>query len=42
MASRNVSKAADQFEVDRRVVFFNGITGYLFVGDPRSLFSRQF
>lgn len=26
VASHNVSKAADQFEVDRRVVFFNGIT----------------
>ena len=26
VASRNVSIAADQFEVDRRVVFFNGIT----------------
>lgn len=26
LASHNVSKAADQFEVDRRVVFFNGIT----------------
>lgn len=26
VASRNLSKAADNFEVDRRVVFFNGIT----------------
>ena len=26
VASVNVSKAADQFEVQRRVVFFNGIT----------------
>jgi hypothetical protein len=26
VASRNVSTAADQFEVYRRVVFFNGIT----------------
>lgn len=26
IASRNVSVAADQFEVQRRVVFFNGIT----------------
>ena len=25
-ASRNVSKAADQFEIDRRIVFINGIT----------------
>jgi hypothetical protein len=27
IASRNISKAADQFEVNRRVVFYNGITG---------------
>ena len=26
IASRNVSVAADQFEVQRRVIFFNGIT----------------
>lgn len=26
VASHNVSKAADQFEIDRRIVFFNGIT----------------
>jgi hypothetical protein len=26
VASRNVSRAADQFEVTRRIVFFNGIT----------------
>ena len=26
VASRNVSKAADHFEVDRRIVFYNGIT----------------
>ena len=26
VASRNVSKAADFFEVDRRIVFYNGIT----------------
>jgi hypothetical protein len=26
VASSNVSKAADQFEVDRRIVFYNGIT----------------
>ena len=26
VASRNLSKAADQFEIDRRIVFFNGIT----------------
>jgi len=27
LASRNLSKAADQFEVVRRIVFYNGITG---------------
>jgi hypothetical protein len=27
VASRNLSKAADMFEIDRRVVFYNGITG---------------
>lgn len=27
IASRNLSTAADQFEVTRRIVFYNGITG---------------
>ena len=27
IASHNMSKAADQFEVTRRIVFYNGITG---------------
>lgn len=27
VASRNLSKAADMFEINRRVVFYNGITG---------------
>lgn len=27
IASRNLSKAADNFEIARRVVFYNGITG---------------
>lgn len=26
VASRNLSKAADQFEIQRRIVFYNGIT----------------
>lgn len=26
IASRNVSKAADQFEIERRIIFYNGIT----------------
>ena len=27
IASRNLSTAADQFQVERRIVFYNGITG---------------
>ena len=27
VASHNLSKAADQFELERRIVFYNGITG---------------
>jgi hypothetical protein len=27
IASHNLSRAADQFEVSRRIVFYNGITG---------------
>lgn len=27
VASRNLSQAADQFEINRRIVFYNGITG---------------
>lgn len=27
IASRNLSQAADMFEINRRVVFYNGITG---------------
>lgn len=27
VASRNLSEAADMFEIDRRIVFYNGITG---------------
>ena len=27
VASRNISKASDNFEVDRRIVFYNGVTG---------------
>jgi len=27
IASSNLSKAADQFEINRRIVFYNGITG---------------
>lgn len=36
VASRNLSKAADNFEVQRRVVFYNGITGdYILVLEGR-------
>lgn len=27
VASQNLSKAADQFEIARRIIFYNGITG---------------
>lgn len=27
VASRNLSNAADNFQIDRRIVFYNGITG---------------
>ena len=27
LASRNLSQAADNFEINRRIVFYNGITG---------------
>ncbi|EON13439.1 hypothetical protein [Pandoraea sp. SD6-2] len=27
VASKNLSKAADNFEINRRIVFYNGITG---------------
>ncbi len=36
VASRNLSTAADMFEINRRVVFYNGITGeYIFVVEGR-------
>lgn len=36
VASRNLSKAADMFEIDRRVVFYNGITSeYILVIEGR-------
>lgn len=36
VASRNLSRAADQFEIDRRVVFYNGVTGeYMLVIEGR-------
>lgn len=36
VASRNLSTAADYFEIDRRVVFYNGVTGeYMLVVEGR-------
>lgn len=36
VASKNLSKAADMFEIERRIVFYNGITGgYLLVIEGR-------
>ena len=36
IASRNLSKAADMFEINRRIVFINGITGqYMFTIEGR-------
>jgi hypothetical protein len=36
VASRNISEAAGNFEIDRRVVFYNGITGqYILVIEGR-------
>lgn len=36
VASKNISKAAEQFEIQRRIVFFNGITDkYLLVIEGR-------
>ena len=36
VASRNLSKASDMFEVDRRIVFYNGITSdYMLVIEGR-------
>ena len=36
VASRNLSKAADMFEIERRVIFYNGITSeYILVVEGR-------
>ena len=36
VASQNISRAADQFEITRRIVFYNGITGeYILVIEGR-------
>lgn len=42
LASHNLSKAADQFQVDRRIVFYNGITGdYILVVEGRCSLGNQ-
>ena len=42
VASHNLSKAADQFEIERRVVFFNGITDtYLLTIEGRCSINEQ-
>lgn len=36
VVSKNISTAADQFQIDRRIVFYNGITGdYILVVEGR-------
>ena len=42
VASNNLSKAADMFEIDRRIVFYNGITGeYLLTVEGRCSIDHQ-
>lgn len=42
IASRNLSQAADMFEIDRRVVFYNGITGgYILTIEGRCSLGNQ-
>ena len=42
VASYNLSKASDNFEVDRRIVFYNGITGdYMLTVEGRCSISDQ-
>lgn len=42
IASRNLTKAADNFEINRRVVFFNGITdSYLLSIEGRCAFELE-
>lgn len=40
VASRNLSQAADNFQIDRRIVFYNGITGeYMLTIEGKCAFS---
>jgi len=42
VASRNLSKAADMFEINRRIVFYNGITNdYILVIEGRCSINDQ-
>ncbi len=42
VASRNLSQAADMFEINRRIVFYNGITGdYMLSLEGRCSFDAQ-
>lgn len=42
VASRNLSKAADMFEIDRRIIFYNGITdSYLLTIEGRCSLADQ-
>ena len=42
IASRNLSLAADMFEIDRRIIFYNGITGgYMLVIEGRCSIEDQ-
>lgn len=42
VASYNISKAADNFEIDRRIVFYNGINGeYMLVIEGRCSIEDQ-
>src|SRR3990167_2561594 len=42
VASRNLSQAADMFEIDRRVIFYNGITGgYMLTIEGRCSLGNQ-
>ena len=42
IASHNLSKAADMFQIDRRIVFYNGINGeYMLVMEGRCSIADQ-
>lgn len=42
VASRNLSYAADNFQLDRRIVFYNGVTGdYVLTIEGKCAFERK-